>query len=250
MNKKLKKILATVSAVAMCAVSMTAINSNALYIYNSAGINQYTVSFTFNGLKYVVWQEMNDYFDNENWKFFISEDGTQNIFLHDEEISLWNFGEYYLENKEDAVSLKKYLSDNNIQYTEGTILEHTIIQLTRDVYEEEEHKPLYIGNEYFQLIQKIKEDTGFIQGIYVLANTTITEVTNVENTLPEPTLSGDANEDGDVNMADAVLIMQTLSNPDEYKLTPQGMANADIAGYGDGVTAMDALTIQLSIINQ
>ena len=118
---------------------------------------------------------MNDYFDNENWKFFISEDGTQNIFLHDEEISLWNFGEYYLENKEDAVSLKKYLSNNNIQYTEGTILEHTTIQLTRDFYEEEEHKPLYTGNEYFQLIQKIKEDTRFTQGIYVLANTTITE---------------------------------------------------------------------------
>ena len=32
MKKSLKKMLATVSAVAMCAVSMTAITSNALYI--------------------------------------------------------------------------------------------------------------------------------------------------------------------------------------------------------------------------
>ncbi|MDE6540364.1 MAG: hypothetical protein K2K66_09250 [Ruminococcus sp.] len=56
-------------------------------------------------------------------------------------------------------------------------------------------------------------------------------------------VKGDANEDGDVNVSDAVLIMQSLSNPDEYKLTKQGIINADVIG-DDGVTAMDALEIQ------
>ena len=59
---------------------------------------------------------------------------------------------------------------------------------------------------------------------------------------PEPTLTGDANEDGEVKLSDAVLIMQALSNPDEYQLTPQGIANADMDG--DGITPMDALRIQ------
>ena len=57
------------------------------------------------------------------------------------------------------------------------------------------------------------------------------------------TLKGDANEDGDVNLADAVLIMQALSNPSDYKLTEQGLINADVIG-NDGVTPSDALEIQ------
>ena len=59
---------------------------------------------------------------------------------------------------------------------------------------------------------------------------------------------GDANVDGDVNMADAVLIMQSLSNPNEYKLSEQGLINADYNDDG-GVTALDALEIQISMIS-
>ncbi|MDE5558627.1 MAG: cellulase family glycosylhydrolase [Ruminococcus sp.] len=60
---------------------------------------------------------------------------------------------------------------------------------------------------------------------------------------------GDANEDGDVNVSDAVLIMQALSNPDEYKLSEYGLKAGDVIGNGDGVTAKDALVIQLIGIN-
>ncbi|MBQ9898417.1 MAG: cellulase family glycosylhydrolase [Ruminococcus sp.] len=56
-------------------------------------------------------------------------------------------------------------------------------------------------------------------------------------------LAGDANEDGDVNMADAVAIMRSQADPDEFSLTAQGKANADVVG-NDGVTNADALTIQ------
>ena len=63
-------------------------------------------------------------------------------------------------------------------------------------------------------------------------------------------ISGDANCDGKVNLSDAVLIMQSLSNPSKYKLTEQGNLNADCTSKitlkksGDGVTTKDALAIQ------
>ena len=66
--------------------------------------------------------------------------------------------------------------------------------------------------------------------------------------LESETLIGDANVDGDINMADAVLIMQSLSNPNEYKLSEQGVINADYNGDG-GVTALDALEIQILMIS-
>ncbi|MDE6424627.1 MAG: dockerin type I repeat-containing protein [Ruminococcus sp.] len=55
---------------------------------------------------------------------------------------------------------------------------------------------------------------------------------------------GDANEDGKLNISDAVLIMQALSNPNDYQLTKQGAKNADVNGDG-GVTTADALEIQM-----
>ncbi len=57
-------------------------------------------------------------------------------------------------------------------------------------------------------------------------------------------LWGDANVDGKVEIADATLILQYLTNKDEYKISDQGMKNADCANNGDGVTALDALAIQ------
>lgn len=60
----------------------------------------------------------------------------------------------------------------------------------------------------------------------------------------EDTLYGDANCDGKVEIADATLILQFLTNKDEYQLSDQGLINADVIGNGDGVTGTDALTIQ------
>ena len=63
---------------------------------------------------------------------------------------------------------------------------------------------------------------------------------------------GDANCDKDVNLADAVLILQALANNDAYgengsnvnHITEQGLKNADVYDNGSGVTPQDALTIQ------
>ncbi len=56
--------------------------------------------------------------------------------------------------------------------------------------------------------------------------------------------AGDADCDGIVKMNDVVLILQTISNPDRFSLTPQGSFNGDIANTGEGITAADALEIQ------
>ena len=78
------------------------------------------------------------------------------------------------------------------------------------------------------------------------ATTTTTTTTSADTTSTEivPNASrGDANCDNEVNMADAVLIMQVISNPDKYKFEGKGEDNADVDGEG-GVTNKDALRIQ------
>ena len=58
-------------------------------------------------------------------------------------------------------------------------------------------------------------------------------------------LPGDANLDTKVTVADAVAILQAVANKDKFALKPQGVKNADVIGDGDGVTANDALAIQM-----
>ncbi|MDE5582305.1 MAG: InlB B-repeat-containing protein [Ruminococcus sp.] len=63
-------------------------------------------------------------------------------------------------------------------------------------------------------------------------------------TAPETIVFGDSDESGDVNINDAVLIMQSIANPDKYSISEQGQKNADLVDTGDGVTNSDALAIQ------
>lgn len=59
---------------------------------------------------------------------------------------------------------------------------------------------------------------------------------------------GDTNEDGEVNLADAVLIMQSLANPNKYKITKQGKINGDVDENGDGITPNDSFKIQQFVL--
>lgn len=59
------------------------------------------------------------------------------------------------------------------------------------------------------------------------------------------TVYGDANDDGRVSVADAVAILQFIGNRDKYNLSERGLDNADVYMRGDGVTARDALSIQM-----
>lgn len=72
--------------------------------------------------------------------------------------------------------------------------------------------------------------------------------------IPDPDVVwGDASCDGDVQLNDAVLILQAIGNPDAYgingseetHITEKGAANADVYENGSGLTNQDALQIQL-----
>ncbi|MDE5834842.1 MAG: dockerin type I repeat-containing protein, partial [Ruminococcus sp.] len=69
-------------------------------------------------------------------------------------------------------------------------------------------------------------------------------ITTTSTELPSDILWGDANTNGKVNISDAVLIMQSISNPSEYKLSEKGKINADVVGHDD-ITNSDALAIQM-----
>ena len=69
---------------------------------------------------------------------------------------------------------------------------------------------------------------------------------------PAVSVYGDTNNDGEIDMSDAVLILQLLAAPNKYGLegtsdnhiSKQGWTNADIYLPGSGITTRDALTIQ------
>lgn len=56
-------------------------------------------------------------------------------------------------------------------------------------------------------------------------------------------IAGDANCDGAVDIADATRLLQYIGNGDKYKLSAEGLANADVV-EPKGITALDALEIQ------
>lgn len=60
--------------------------------------------------------------------------------------------------------------------------------------------------------------------------------------------SGDVNGDGEVDMADAVLIMQYLADPVKYPLTDQALFNADVHGGCNGIDLNDAAAIQRRLL--
>lgn len=79
----------------------------------------------------------------------------------------------------------------------------------------------------------------------VVTTTTTTTTTAPPVTTTEPVIIyGDANCNDTVEVADATLIMQSLANSDEFRLSSLGKLRADVENNGDGVTANDALTIQ------
>ena len=87
-------------------------------------------------------------------------------------------------------------------------------------------------------------------------STTTTTTTTTTTAPPQASMLGDSNCDGTVDLADAVLIMQALANPDKYgvngssnlHITSQGWINADVHQKGNGVSTNDALAIQMKLL--
>ena len=95
------------------------------------------------------------------------------------------------------------------------------------------------------------------KAVTVTSTSTTTAAPKVTTTVSEEnevkvTKAGDANCDGQVDMSDIVLIMQSLANPDKYgikgtdknHISDQGQANADVDKSSKGITSNDALKIQ------
>ncbi len=79
----------------------------------------------------------------------------------------------------------------------------------------------------------------------------VTTTTTVQ-TEDKDYVAGDANVDSEINLADVVIIMQSIANPSKYgingsdptHITERGVKNADCCDVGGGVTNLDALAIQ------
>ncbi len=279
MNKKLKKMLATVSSVAMCAVSVISTNVSAIPLdENGKYPNQYTTSFIVHlsslggkSVKCTFWQEGTDYYgDPEHFRVFLSEPVTYvdtdtgeevtryfTMFVHTYMIGDGNGGKMPFSDthsgnsatalaafsadkggvNEDKLPLvEEYLKNNSIKYTKSS---YDFTEVSGESIEFD-----YTGmslNEMAELATKIREYAGWsFEDMQLPADTV--NITDVVNELFEPTLLGDTDCDGKVNINDAVFVMQSIANPDKYQLSEQGKANADIDG--NGITLSDAVTIQ------
>lgn len=68
---------------------------------------------------------------------------------------------------------------------------------------------------------------------------------SVRIVVKEKTVYGDANTDGNVDLNDAVAILQYVALAQKYPLSEQGMKNADCFNPGDGISGKDALAVQM-----
>ena len=78
-----------------------------------------------------------------------------------------------------------------------------------------------------------------------LTKNTVEKTYELERAAAPKVRWGDANLDEKVTVADAVAILQSLANKDKFALKPEGAKNADVYANGDGITAKDALIIQM-----
>ena len=147
---------------------------------------------------------------------------------------------------------QEYLKDN-----EGSIAEPFIDKIVVEYYHPDRENFLKSVYEFME-DNNISEDFVFFielqEGGVVSTTNLMTLIPDNTNAIPSTTekieCKGDTNCDGQIDMADAVLVMQSLANPNKYglegtaevHLTEQGKFNGDLDG--DGITVGDAQAIQ------
>ncbi len=78
-----------------------------------------------------------------------------------------------------------------------------------------------------------------------------TEPTETETSTTTPVLIyGDADDSGEVNLADAVTIVSYIANAELYPLNEKQIDLADVANRGDGINADDAITVQKHLLGE
>ena len=122
--------------------------------------------------------------------------------------------------------------------------------------------------DHLEAWERFGLETGSLQNTFFYINgynssgyADINNISLKKSFLPETTSSdtaGDANCDGTVDLADAILIMQALANPNTYgiggtspgALKSQGAVNGDVDTSVKGLTADDALMIQEYLLHR
>ena len=118
--------------------------------------------------------------------------------------------------------------------------------LTDDEGAEYRYSLNYVGSEYG--VDLTKANIGDVCTFAMVEDTPILPLLEAEpsvtTTMKQVSiLSGDANGDFLLTVADPVAILQHIGNRDKYSLTEQGIINADVDGIA-GVTANDARVLQ------
>ena len=133
--------------------------------------------------------------------------------------------------------------EKELESLRKTLIKYSIVNSTENCYSD----GYYVYEKYGYSVRR--RQTGFYftwkksDDEYI---TTMPTNDNTTTTAPSGNKTvGDANGDNKLNVADAVFIMQSLSNPSEYVLTPENAESADVVNKGDGITTMDALAIQM-----
>ena len=129
---------------------------------------------------------------------------------------------------------------------DGTVSELSIVPIDRETYSGSKAVNGKIGCGYEANGKPVKLDVSVTNG----------SVT-VGNPQPQVTMRGDSNCDGKVDLADAILIMQALANPNKYgiggtadkPLTEVGKANGDVDDSTVGLTGDDAVKIQKYLLH-
>lgn len=152
-----------------------------------------------------------------------------------------------VDGKSNSVEkVEKYITENDLGWTiklhpveddPNGMLSYFAVDLNESV----------TGEEIYKLDEQLRKDLGLKTAILPFpsgSNMPMSVTIDMHNNI-----AGDANDDGELMLCDAILIMQAVGNPDQYTLTPQGAYNADIAGNYDGITNMDALAVQKKLLN-
>ena len=137
--------------------------------------------------------------------------------------------------KEDAESINDYMRSNGISG-------FTYVRAVDGV-----EKIFITYDGFFEEIQAYVKAKGIDENLVVYQQ-------SYDHTANESTLKGDTNCDGQIDLSDAVMIMQSLANPNKYgidgtaehHLTEQGKLNGDM--NGDGLTVGDAQAIQKKLL--
>lgn len=149
------------------------------------------------------------------------------------------YGDYLMRyhlDTDDITALGNYIKENNCDWT---------IRSSPD-----DSDTFVIPNytvtieDQMEIVNQIYDDLGFtINWIMLMDTNQVHDGVDVLGFI-----DGDANKDGELSLADAITVMQAVGNPDQYALDAQQKFNADVYGNGDGITNMDALTIQRRLL--